>query len=362
MSSSASPNPAAQTSSVPPLLQVYVVPDAQYPNVIANVINQAQQYVWLEMYMLTDPEIISALAAASQRHAAQPLAGQVDIDVRVIMEPQPYGLPPSPALTNPLATFGTPNVQVRPSPSSAFLPLKWSPQTHFYNHAKLALIDDVAYVMSSNLSKSGTGNIVNWGTFHGDRDYIVLDQDPHDVQTLKTIFTVDWSGQNWNSQQQPATAGQLLPTNLIVSPYNAHNVLLSLIQSTQHTLQIECEEVSDSSQETGPSDIEQTLLNLASRVPLQLIVPQDTAGNLSPALLKALQVRVHDPTLYMHAKMMLIDGRTAYIGSQNLSAGSLKHNREFGVILTAQQYPTAITTLSNTFATDWAASQPPSSS
>jgi cardiolipin synthase len=359
MSSSAPLDPALSSLPVTPLVQVRVVPDAQDPQIIRNAISQARQYVWMEMYTLTDPDIISALAAASQRSAAQSAGGQTSIDVRVILEPQPFGFAPSPALTNPAATFGTSNVQVRPSPPSAVLALPQAPQVHFYNHAKLALIDEVAYVMSSNLSKSGTGDVSQWGAFQGDRDYIVMDRDPGDVQTLKALFTADWAGGNWNAAQQASASGQLLPTYLIVSPFNAHNVLLSLIQSARHSLLIECEQVSESSQEAGPSDIEQALLALAPHVSVQLIVPQETAGQLSPALKSALQVRVHDPTLYMHAKMMLIDGQSAYVGSQNLSAASLKHNREVGVILSAQQYPDAIARLSATFATDWAASQPP---
>lgn len=361
MSSSITPDPAASTVPASPLIQVHVVPDAEDPLIIRNAINQARQYVWMEMYMLTDPDIISALAAAAQRSAAQPVGGQTSIDVRVILEPQPFGMTPSPALTDPLGTFGTKNVQVHPSPPSAFLALPMAPHVHFYNHAKLALIDDVAYVMSSNLSKSGTGNVSSWGAFRGDRDYIVVDRDPGDVQTLKALFSADWSGVNWNATQQASANGRLLTTNLIVSPYNAHNVLLNLLQSAQHSLQIECEEVNNSSQQSGPSDIEQALLSVASRVPVQLIVPQETVGQLSAALKNALQVRVHNPTLYMHAKMILIDGMTAYVGSQNLSVGSLKHNREIGVILSARQYPDAIAKCSATFAVDWSASGPPAS-
>ena len=359
MSSSAQPDPAANTSPVTPLLQVRVVPDAQDPLIIRNAINQARQYIWMEMYTLTDPDIISALATAAERSAAQPAGGQMHVDVRVILEPQPFGFPPAPALTNPAATFGTAHVQVHPSPPSAIQALSLAPNAHFYNHAKFALIDDVAYVMSSNLSKSGTGNVSSWGTFQGDRDYIVWDRDAGDVHTLKAIFAADWAGNNWNAAQQVSASRQLLPTNLIVSPVNAHSVLLSLIQSARHSLLIECEQVSESSQEAGPSDIEQALMALAPRIGVQLIVPQETAGQLSPALKSALQVRVHDPTLYMHAKMLLIDGQTAYVGSQNLSAAALKHNREVGVILSARQYPDAIARLNATFATDWAASRPP---
>ena len=359
MSSPAPTNPAAGTLPSAPLVQVRVVPDAQDPQIIRNAIAQARQSIWLEMYILTDPDIIAALAVAAERSAAQPVGGQTHLDVRVLLESQPFGFAPSAALTDPAATFGTSNVQVRPSPPSAVLALPQAPQVHFYNHAKLAIIDEVAYVMSSNLSKSGTGDVSTWGTFQGDRDYIVVDRDAGDVQTLKALFAADWAGQNWNAAQPSSTSGQLLTTNLIVSPFNAHTVLLSLIQSARHSLLIECEQVSETSQETAPSDIEQALLALAQRVSVQLIVPQETAGQLSSALKGALQVRVHDPTLYMHAKMMLVDGQTAYVGSQNLSAASLKHNREVGVILSAQQYPDAIARLSGTFATDWAASGPP---
>jgi phosphatidylserine/phosphatidylglycerophosphate/cardiolipin synthase-like enzyme len=38
--------------------------------------------------------------------------------------------------------------------------------------------------------------------------------------------------------------------------------------------------------------------------------------------------------LYIHAKAIVVDGTTAWIGSENFTTGSLKYNREVGVIFT----------------------------
>src|SRR5947209_7483649 len=47
-------------------IQLYVEPDAG-DSVITNAINSAQKSVWVEMYLLTDRKIISALEEAAHR-------------------------------------------------------------------------------------------------------------------------------------------------------------------------------------------------------------------------------------------------------------------------------------------------------
>lgn len=61
-------------------VQVFVEPDAG-DQVITNAIASAHKAVLLEMYLLTDRKIISALEEAAQR----------GVDVRVMLEPHPYG-------------------------------------------------------------------------------------------------------------------------------------------------------------------------------------------------------------------------------------------------------------------------------
>jgi phosphatidylserine/phosphatidylglycerophosphate/cardiolipin synthase-like enzyme len=71
------------------------------------------------------------------------------------------------------------------------------------------------------------------------------------------------------------------------------------------------------------------------------------------ALITAAGAQVHrlpQSYLYVHAKAMVVDGRRAFVGSENLSTASLDHNREVGVIVAD---PDAVQTLESTFDGDW---------
>ena len=61
-------------------VQVFVEPDAgEHP--ITNAIEAAKKSVWLEMYILSDRNVIRALEDAANH----------GVDVRVMLEPHPYG-------------------------------------------------------------------------------------------------------------------------------------------------------------------------------------------------------------------------------------------------------------------------------
>ena len=57
-----------------------------------------------------------------------------------------------------------------------------------------------------------------------------------------------------------------------------------------------------------------------------------------------------DPRLYMHAKIIVVDGRRAFVGSENISAQSLDQNRELGIIVADSS---VLSTLQQTFLQDW---------
>jgi cardiolipin synthase A/B len=65
------------------------------------------------------------------------------------------------------------------------------------------------------------------------------------------------------------------------------------------------------------------------------------------------QVR-EDPQLYMHAKIIIVDGRTAFVGSENISTQSLDQNRELGIIISDSS---VLNKLQTTFQSDWSVSQ-----
>ena len=72
--------------------------------------------------------------------------------------------------------------------------------------------------------------------------------------------------------------------------------------------------------------------------------------------LAAAGVQVHLVNrVYIHAKMLLVDGERAYIGSQNFTATSLDQNRELGLVL---DDPVALARLARNFDNDFAAGKP----
>jgi cardiolipin synthase A/B len=65
------------------------------------------------------------------------------------------------------------------------------------------------------------------------------------------------------------------------------------------------------------------------------------------------QVR-EDPQLYMHAKIIVVDNKVAFVGSDNISTQSLDQNRELGIIVSDSS---VLHTLQTTFQNDWGVSE-----
>ncbi len=58
---------------------------------------------------------------------------------------------------------------------------------------------------------------------------------------------------------------------------------------------------------------------------------------------------------FIHAKVIVADGRLAFVGSENFSSTSLDENREVGLLLSDT---TALAMITTTFKRDWAVGQP----
>ena len=203
------------------------------------------------------------------------------------------------------------------------------------------IIDGTAvYIMTANFSRSALGG----SSGSTNREYGIIDTNPRDAQAVSAIFTADWN----------RTTAQFNDPDLVVSPVNSRNDFNTLINSAHSTLFIEAEEMND-------SDIEQALVNAAQRgVHVEIILPaaQGSSGDSNSAGIATikqggLQVR-EDPQLYMHAKIIVVDGKEAFVGSENISAQSLDQNRELGIIVSDAN---VLSRLQTTFQKDWAISQ-----
>ena len=299
-------------------VRVFVEPEAGN-QIIIDAITNAQRSIWIELYLLTDHKIINALESAAQQ----------GLDVRVMLEVHPYGSSSS-SPTQMLDRLRAAGVHAQATNPNFAL-----------THEKGMVIDgNTAYIMTANFTLSalgGSSSVTN-------REYGIIDANQQDVQAVTAIFNADWN----------RTSPQFDDPNLVVSPINSRNDFTSLINHAHTALLIEAEEMQD-------HGIEQALINAATRgVRVQVILPSPSNASsdsnrsgINIISQAGIQIK-EDAHFYMHAKMIIADGQTAFIGSENISTASLEQNRELGILVSE---PNVLTTLQQTFQQDWGDSQ-----
>jgi cardiolipin synthase len=170
-------------------VQVFVEPD-DGEQVITNAIGSAQKSIWLEIYILSDRNVIRALEEAANR----------GLDVRVMLEPHPFGGGSSPSKTlDTLAAAGIKTQFTNPSFS--------------LTHEKCMIIDGITtYIMTSNFSRSALGGS-SGSSGYRNREYGIIDINQQDVQATTAIFMADWNH----------STAQFNDPNLVVSRINSRN-------------------------------------------------------------------------------------------------------------------------------------------
>ncbi len=272
-------------------------------------INGAKTSLHMTMYLLSNTGIIDALLARKT-------AG---LDVKVVLNK-----------TFPTGDTSS-NQDVYTQLSNAGIGVAWAPSTFTLTHEKCVIIDNsTAWIMTMNATQtSPTEN----------REYLAVDTLAADVAQAETIFEHDFA----NTSYSPPATG------LLVAPVSARPQLLTAIAATTKTLDCEGEELSD-------SDIVSAMISAKNRGVVVHFVLSDATGTASQttalAQLKNAGITVvvlHTP--YVHAKSMVFDGTTAYVGSENFTTASLLYNRELGLIVTV---PSEVQKVLTTTATDYA--------
>lgn len=299
--------PASAIPTVPLGAQALcvVTPDDQARSLVVGDIMEARKSVLVECYLISDPAIVQALRSARLRGC----------DVRVLMEEAPFGgFSMNQKIRNELRSFG--------------IDTMWGNRIYSFTHAKYIVIDDaIAWVMTANLTKSA---------FDKNREVLIKTCSQEIVKDLVRIFWAD-------RRRNPCAAG-----SLVVSPVNARQRILAMLRGSYRSIEIASEVFDD--QETC-----RLLQDLARRgviVRVLVAAPERIAAN---AVIKSdlegtgVSIRYLDSP-YLHAKYIVIDERVAYVGSHNLSAGSLDENREVGLVTDDNLI---VSTLTASFSGDW---------
>ena len=293
-----SPVPPKDTSTGPTYsnsVTVYVEPgddaDALYSDMMA-----ATKSIHMSMYLLSDSRFIDVLTSKKK-------AG---LDVKVVL--------------NKVFPSGTGSSQTNASSysqlMSAGVSVTWAPPAYTsptgYSHEKCVILDGVtAWIMTMNLDYSApTAN----------REYLAKDTGAADVAEAEATFEADFT----NSSYSPSGI-------LVVAPNNAKTKLVSLIDTATKTIDIEDEEFSEQ-YDIAPAIAAAAKKGVATRLILSDASPT-TSGMAAEAIVKAAGTKIvvtHSP--YIHAKAIIVDGTAMYVGSENLTGGSLDYNRELGII------------------------------
>jgi phosphatidylserine/phosphatidylglycerophosphate/cardiolipin synthase-like enzyme len=282
-----------------------IVEPSDHGSALIDAINAATTSVHVTMYLLTDTDVLNALVA---RHNA-------GVEVKIVLN-QRFDTP------------GNPNQITFDQLQHAGVPVVWSPSTFTFTHEKCVVIDQsTAWIMTMNASKSSVSK---------NREYLAVDTTAADVVEAEAQFAADFAG-------QPYT-----PTgNLLMSPVTARPGIASLIQSATHSIDFEVEEMSDTAIATelcaaaGRSVVVRGVISTTSRS----AAAQRTLTQLQGCGAKL--VSLSHP--YIHAKAIVVDGTSIYVGSANYTQTSLDHNRELGLVTSN---PAAVSAVATSVAAD----------
>jgi phosphatidylserine/phosphatidylglycerophosphate/cardiolipin synthase-like enzyme len=258
------------------------------------------------------------------------------VKVRVIVDGKGLGPKSNHAAYEALRAGG---VDVRPSSPGFSL-----------THIKAMVVDaKTVFVTAINLTRDADKT----------RDLGIVTRTPEVVAEVAQLFATDWD----NAAQHGHVTPALHAGSLVVSPVSARPKLIALIESAHKELLVTVENLGD------PMIDDAIAAAVRRHVTVRVVVPlcdknPNPLYNLPAAqqlVAAGADVRMMPApetpeTPYMHSKMILADGETAYVGSVNFSVNSTTKARELGVIFAN---PPAAAKIRELFDADYAHAVPP---
>jgi phosphatidylserine/phosphatidylglycerophosphate/cardiolipin synthase-like enzyme len=222
-----------------------------------------------------------------------------------------------------------------------------------YEHGKIAISDGKLALLSTGNFDPTNMCIESEHPTQCDRDFSVIEDDQTVISTLENIFETDLKGVSYNVQSLiPASLADILT----VSPV-ALQPLLDLVHSAKKSIVIETQYLKDPT-------FNAALVEMSKKPGMSVSVttssfcyfdpPSSSETNETKAIYTAFdQAGISSSTFdhldlinghagYMHAKVIIVDGEKAWIGSENGSDESLGENREYGIVFTNPDWISAV--------------------
>lgn len=333
----------------------FVLPDASDRPV--GLVEDADERIMLAAYTYSDARITDALLDAHER----------GVDVQVAVEASPVG-----------GTTERSAAQLDELTAAGIDVVAFGGDTARYrfHHAKFAVVDEEALVMTENWKPSGTGGQSNrgWG---------VVTHDGPTADAIADVFVADLNASDsipWATYrdsvapvEEPATAGTypvefnpervpLQETTILTAPDNAETEIRREIQDAEESIRLTQMSIG------GRDDpLLREALDAARRgVELRILLSSAWYAEEENAALRAwlddlaadenldIEVRLADPGgryEKLHTKGVVVDSETVILGSINWNTHSLRENRELALVLDGEEVGSYY---ANVFDADWA--------
>ena len=211
-------------------------------------------------------------------------------------------------------------------------------------HGKMILVDDeTALISSGNFNSSNLCNL-HLNPDKCNRDYTMIVNEPETLKALKQIFEADLLAKHYDLKQ---ILDSTQAKHLTVSPLSLEPIV-SLINSAKKSIYLENQYLKENTMNKALADaakkgvhVEITLASVCSFGPpsakeseqLKTLFSDFDTATISTKMLPA-KFQIDGKPGYLHAKAMVIDETTAWVGSVNGSISATSNNREFGFIFT----------------------------
>ncbi len=317
----------------------FLLPDS--PGVPVDVLEDAEERILLAGYTFDSERVTRTLLAASDRGVA----------VTVLLDASPVGgrSRRSAALLDRLAAGGV-TVRVLGGPRARY----------DYHHAKYAVVDDTALVLSENWKPSGVGGRSNrgWG---------VVVPDAAVASDLATVFRSDAGGvdavpwpeyrrgrtfppaeeprANGSFQRDPAPATlDADRVELLVSPDNAERRLRELLAGADDEILVQQMSIGGPDGPFASATLSAARRGVSVRILLssawyvreenrRLVEHLRRVAEREDLPLEAKLATPGDRYRRIHAKGVVVDGERAVVGSLNWNAHAARENREVVVVV-----------------------------
>jgi phosphatidylserine/phosphatidylglycerophosphate/cardiolipin synthase-like enzyme len=281
--------------------QLIVIPE-ELDRPIIEAIKAAKHTIDLSNYHLSNRSVVSALIESANS----------GVQIRVILDNGVLaGSSTAQKIVNNLIQN---NIQVKPS--SKFFSI---------THQKSFVVDNKTVLIS-------TINLVT--TLATTRDFGLITHDKNVIQEVNAVFQADWE----NADTEGGVTPELIQEKLVWSPINSLPKLVTLISSAKVDIKVMVENL-------GSTEILKALIDQSKAgIAIKVLTPGCILGNSmrNRPFIKQLQDNKIENKVsraapdadhpYVHAKMILVDNETFFIGSENFSFNSLTKARELGII------------------------------